>query len=75
LLLLEGLMRTGLVVEADVLGDEVAKVLLAEDQNVVEELATERTDEALCKRVHVWGVWSRADHAGADGCQRSSGTA
>src|SRR5262245_34718088 len=62
-------MRTGVVVRADILRDEVAKMLIAEDQDIVEELATERADEALCERVHVWGAWRRPDHAGADGLE------
>jgi hypothetical protein len=39
------LMRTGLVVEAAEIEDEARQVLLAEDEDVIEQLATERTDE------------------------------
>ena len=38
LLLRERLVRTRLVVEAHELGDQASKVVLAEDENVVEQL-------------------------------------
>ena len=47
LLLCEGLMRTGLVVEADILGHESAELCFAEDEDMIEQLATEGAHEAL----------------------------
>jgi hypothetical protein len=72
LLLVERLMRPGLVVKADVLGDDMTEVSLAEDQDMVEELTTKRADEALGERVHVWGARQGTDHARANGVEHRS---
>jgi hypothetical protein len=66
LLLVEGLMRTRGVVETDKLCDEGAELRFAEDEDVVEQLATERADEALGEGVHVWRSGRRPHHASAD---------
>ena len=47
LLLGERLVRPGLVVEAHVLGHETPQMRFARDQHVVEQLAAERSGEAL----------------------------
>jgi hypothetical protein len=63
-------MRSGLVVKADVLGDEATKVLLAEDRDVIEQLATEGADEALGERVHIGRARCRPHDADAGAFKR-----
>ena len=58
-------MRTRLIVEADVLRHEATELLFADDQDVIEQLATERAREALGERVHVRGS-GRGAHAEPD---------
>jgi len=53
LLVPEGLVRTRLVVVADVLGDDAPEVIVTEDEEVVEHLSPERANEALSKGIHV----------------------
>ena len=53
LLLVDALMRAGGVVETDELRDQVSQVRLVEDEHMVEQLSSERPDEALRERVHV----------------------
>src|SRR5436305_14773970 len=53
LLLRESLMRTRLVVEAHELGDEASEVVLAEEEDVVEQLPAQGARELCGERVHV----------------------
>src|SRR5258705_7091624 len=53
LLLRESLVRTRLVVEAHELGDEAAEVVLAEEEDVVEQLPAQGAREPFGERVHV----------------------
>ena len=54
LLLAESLVWTRFVVEADVLGDNSSWVFLVQDEDVVENLSSERSGEAFSEGVHVW---------------------
>jgi hypothetical protein len=71
LVLGESLVRTGFVVEADELGDEMAEVRLVEDEDVVEQLPTQgrhsTRNPARCQRRMVAGCTSNraSRHAGA----------
>src|SRR6267378_3911582 len=65
LLVPEGLLRTRFVVVADVLGDDAPEVILTEDEDVVEHLSPERSDEALSKGIHVRRAYRRAHDAHA----------
>ena len=56
-------MRTRLVVEADVLGDDAPEVILAEDEDVVEHFAAESTGEAVSEGIHVRRAYRRAHDA------------
>ena len=56
-------MRTGFVVETDVLVDDAPEVILIEDENVVEHLSAERTGEAFSEGIHVGRAYRRAHHA------------
>jgi hypothetical protein len=49
----ESLMRARPVIETRELGDETLKVLRAEDEHVVEQLASQGAGEAFSERVHV----------------------
>jgi hypothetical protein len=49
-----------------VFGDEVAEVLLPEDEDVIEQLSTERSDEPLGEGVHVGRAWCRPHDPDAD---------
>jgi len=53
LLLRESLVRTLLVVEAHELGDEASEVVLAEEEDVVEQLPAQGAREPFGERVHV----------------------
>ena len=53
LLLRESLVRTRLVVEAHELGDEASEVVLAEEEDVVEQLPAQGAREPFGERVHV----------------------
>src|SRR5882724_5696642 len=53
LLLRESLMRTRLVVEAHELGDEASEMVLAEEEDVVEQLPAQGAREPFGERVHV----------------------
>src|SRR6266481_2326521 len=53
LLLRESLVRTRLVVEAHELGDEASEVVLAEEEDVVEQLPAQGAREPFGDRVHV----------------------
>src|SRR6266480_3871169 len=53
LLLRESLVRTRLVVEEHELGDEASEVVLAEEEDVVEQLPAQGTREPFGERVHV----------------------
>ena len=53
LLLRESLVRTRLVVEAHELGDEASEVVLAEEEDVVEQLSEQGTREPFGERAHV----------------------
>jgi hypothetical protein len=59
LLLVNALMRAGRVVEADKLGDQSSQVRLVEDEHMVEQLSSERPDEAFREGVHVGRPWCR----------------
>lgn len=59
-------MRTRFVVEAHELHDEIAEVVLAEDEDVIEQLTSERADEPFGERVHVGRTRRRPQDAGAD---------
>jgi hypothetical protein len=60
LLVPEGLVRTRFGVEAAVLGDNAPEVILTEDEDVVEHLSAERTDEAFSEGIHVRRAYRRA---------------
>ena len=53
LLLRESLVRTRLVVEAHELGEEASEVVLAEEEDVVEQLPAQGAREPFGERVHV----------------------
>lgn len=53
LLLRQSLVRTGFVVEMHELGDEVSEMVLAEDENVIEQFAAQGPSEPFGERVHV----------------------
>ena len=53
LLLRESLVRTRLVVEAHELGDEASEVVLAQEEDVVEQLPAQGAREPFGERVHV----------------------
>src|SRR5882724_8432225 len=63
LLVPEGLVRTRLVVVADVLGDDAPEVIVTEDEEVVEHLSPERANEALSKSIQVRRAYRRAHDA------------
>jgi hypothetical protein len=67
LLLGQSLVRARLIVEARELGDEPSQGRLAEDENVVEQLASQCAGEAFGEGVHVRRMDRRADHARVDG--------
>jgi hypothetical protein len=56
-------MRTGLVVEMQVFGDEVAE-LLPEDEDMTEQLSTERSDEPVLATNAIRCVKPLADSRG-----------
>jgi hypothetical protein len=60
LLLGERLVRAGVVVEAHVPGHEMPEVRFPDDQDMVEELPAEGSDEAFRERVHVGGADGRS---------------
>ena len=64
LLLGDPLMRPGLVVEDDELGEEAAQVRHVEEEDVVEQLAAESANEPLGEGVHVGRAYGGADDAG-----------
>lgn len=70
------LMRPRLVVEADNLRDETAGVVVAEDEDVIEQLTTERADEPFRERIHVGSARRRPDDPDADAvegaCERAA---
>jgi hypothetical protein len=71
LLLREGLMRTRLVVEAHKVRHEGAELRPAEDEDMIEQLASESADETLGEGVHV-GRSGRGPHdARADRLERA----
>ena len=73
-LLAEPLVRPGLIVVADVLGHDALEVPVVEHQDVVEALATQRTEKAFADGVHVRRAHRRADHPDAGGAgQRIEG--
>src|SRR6266446_2022619 len=53
LLLRESLVRTRLVVEAHELGDEASGVVLAQEEDVLEQLPAQGAREPFSERVHV----------------------
>ena len=53
LLLRERLMRTRLVVEVHELGDEASDMVLAEEEDVVEQLPAQGAREPFGERIHV----------------------
>ena len=59
-------MRTRLVVETDVFGDETTQVLFAKDEDVIEQLSTERADEPLGEGVHIGRARRRPHDVDAD---------
>jgi hypothetical protein len=61
-LLLQALVRTMAVVVPGVLGQDVAEMLLAEDQHMVKALAAKRPDESLRERVRPRRPDRRPDH-------------
>ncbi len=63
LLVPESLVRARFVVEADVLGDDAAEVILTEDENVVEHLSAERAGEAFSEGIHIRCAYRRAHDA------------
>ena len=70
LLLGKSLVRSGLVVEAHVLGHETPEVRFADDQDVVEELPADGSGEALCEGVHVGVPAARAPFFRCDEARR-----
>src|SRR3989442_6766404 len=56
-------MRTRFVVKADVLGDDAPEVILTQDEDVVEQLSPERTDEPFSEGIHVRRAYRRAHDA------------
>jgi hypothetical protein len=68
LLVPEGLTWTRVVVEAHELDDEFAKMLFAEDEDVVESLATERANKSFSERFMsgARGAGERGERGGAD---------
>jgi hypothetical protein len=63
--MMESLMRTRFVVEAHELGDETVEVVVAEDEDVIEQLTTERANETFGERIHVGRTRRRPHDAGA----------
>ena len=59
LLLVDALMRASCVVEADKLGDQCSQVRLVEDEHMVEQLSSERPDEALREGINAGRPWRR----------------
>jgi hypothetical protein len=57
---------TRLVVETDVFGDETTQVLFAKDEDVIEQLSTERADEPLGEGVHIGRARRRPHEVDAD---------
>jgi hypothetical protein len=47
------------ILEADELGDQSAKVTLVQDEDVIENLSSERSCEAFDECVHVWRSYGR----------------
>lgn len=70
----ESLVRACLVVEAHVLGDEASEVLFADDQDVVEQLATQSAREPFRERIHV-GLVDRGAHDARAGRSGNAGEA
>ena len=64
-ILLQGEMRTDLVVVFHVRQQYVTEMPLAEHNNMVKALASDRTDESLSKSVLPWGTWRRRSIANA----------
>ncbi len=65
LLVRESLVRACLVEETHVLGDDPSKMLLAEDEDVIEQLSAERTGQALSEGIHVRRAYRGAHDAHA----------
>jgi hypothetical protein len=66
---MDPLVRARGVVVADVLGDDALEVAAVEHENVVEALATQRTEEALADGIHVRRAHRGADHTDAGGAR------
>ena len=64
-ILLQGQMRTDLVVVFHVRQQYVTEMPLAEHNNMVKALPSDRTDESLSKSVLPWGTWRRRSIANA----------
>ena len=67
--MMESLIRTRFVVEAHELHDEIAEVVLAEDEDVIEQLTSERADEPFGDRIHVGRPRCRPHDPDADACE------
>jgi hypothetical protein len=63
LLVPEGLVRPSLVVETHVLDDDASKVVLAEDEEVIEQLSAQRAGQALSEGIHVRRAYRGAHDA------------
>ena len=61
----QGEMRTDLVVVFHVRQKYVTEMPLAEHNNMVKGLPSDRTDESLSKSVLPWGTWRRRSIANA----------
>ena len=65
----DALVRPGGVVVSLVFGQDAAQMLLAEDQDAVEELAAQGADEAFAGRVHPGSLDSGLQDLGACGLE------
>jgi hypothetical protein len=63
----EALMRAFAILAADELCDEASEVLGADDEHVIEQLASQRADEPFGERIHVRASNGRAHDASPDG--------
>src|SRR5262245_5345814 len=65
-------VRSGAVVIAEVASQDVTQVALAEDEDVVETVAPDRTDEAFRERILPWASGSREDLVDLHGVPRQN---
>ena len=63
LLMRESLVGPSLVVETHVLDDDAAKVVLAEDEEVIQQLSAQRAGQGLSEGIHVRRAYRGAHNA------------